>query len=118
MLLAQFTDFMILLLIAAAVVAGFIGDAEDTVVILGIVVLNALVGFVQEFRAERAMAALRRLAALGAVVVRGGRPQVVPAEALVPGDIVLLEAGNMVPADLRLLAVADLKLGEAALTGE
>ena len=107
MLLAQFTDFMILLLIAAAVVSGFVGDAEDTVVILGIVVLNAAVGFVQEFRAERAMAALKRLAAPSAVVVRDGRPQAVPAEMLVPGDIVLLEAGNMVPADLRLLEVVD-----------
>ena len=118
MLLAQFTDFMILLLIAAALVSGFIGEVEDTAVILGIVVLNAAIGFVQEFRAERAMAALKRLAAPGAVVVRDGQQQAVPAEVLVPGDIVLLEAGNMVPADLRLLEVADLQLGEAALTGE
>jgi Ca2+-transporting ATPase len=70
MLLAQFTDFMIVLLIAAAVVSGFIGDVEDTTVILAIVVLNATVGFAQEFRAERAVAALKRLAAPGAV----GRP--------------------------------------------
>ncbi|MDA8252389.1 MAG: cation-translocating P-type ATPase [Rhodospirillales bacterium] len=118
MLLAQFTDFMILLLVAAAIVSGFIGDAEDTVVILGIVVLNAAVGFVQEFRAERAMAALRRLAAPGAVVVREGRPQAVPAESLVPGDVVILEAGNAVPADLRLLEAVGLKVAEAALTGE
>ena len=118
MLLAQFTDFMILLLIAAAMVSGFIGDAQDTVVILGIVVLNAAVGFVQEFRAERAMAALQRMAAPSAVVVRDGKPRTIDAEALVPGDIVLLEAGNVVPADLRLLDVFDLKLGEAALTGE
>jgi P-type Ca2+ transporter type 2C len=118
MLAAQFTDFMILLLIAAAVVSGAIGDAKDTVVILGIVVLNAAVGFVQEYRAERAMAALKRLAAPGAVVVRDGRPRSVPAEALVPGDAVLLEAGNLVPADLRLVEAVDLKLGEASLTGE
>ncbi len=118
MLLAQFTDFMILLLIAAAAVSGIIGDAEDTVVILCIVVLNAAVGFVQEFRAERAMEALQRLAAPGAVVVRDGRHEAVPAAALVPGDVVLLEAGNAVPADLRLLEAVDLKIGEAALTGE
>ena len=118
MLAAQFTDFMILLLIAAAIVSGAIGDAKDTVVILGIVVLNAVVGFVQEYRADRAMAALQRMAAPGAVVLRDGRQHAVPAEALVPGDVVLLEAGNLVPADLRLLEAVDLKLGEAALTGE
>lgn len=118
MLAAQFSDFMILLLIAAAVVSGAIGDAKDTIVILGIVALNAAVGFVQEDRAERAMAALKRLAAPGAIVVRDGRRQSLPAEALVPGDVVLLEAGNLVPADLRLIETVDLKLGEATLTGE
>ncbi len=118
MLAAQFADFMILLLIAAALVSGVIGDIEDTVVILGIVVLNAAVGFVQEFRAERAMAALQRLAPQRAVVLRDGRSQAVSAEDLVPGDVVLLEAGNAVPADLRLLEAVDLKLGEASLTGE
>ncbi|MFL5253420.1 MAG: cation-translocating P-type ATPase [Rhodopila sp.] len=118
MLLSQFTDFMILLLIAAAVVSGVIGDAADTAIILGIVVLNGAVGFVQEFRAERAMAALKRLAAFDATVVRDGQRRTVKADALVPGDIVLLEAGNAVPADVRLLEAIDLRLGEAALTGE
>src|SRR4051794_14966376 len=118
MLLSQFTDFMILLLIAAAVVSGVIGDAADTAIILGIVVLNGAVGFVQEFRAERAMAALKRLAAFDATVVRDGQRRTVKADALVPGDIVLLQAGNAVPADLRLLEAIDLRLGEAALTGE
>ncbi|MFL5285768.1 MAG: cation-transporting P-type ATPase [Rhodopila sp.] len=118
MLLSQFTDFMILLLIAAAVVSGVIGDAADTAIILGIVVLNGAVGFGQEFRAERAMAALKRLAAFDAIVVRDGWRQTVKADALVPGDLVLLEAGNAVPADLRLLEAFDLRLGEAALTGE
>lgn len=118
MLLALFTDFMILLLVAAAIVSGIVGDAEEAVVILGIVVLNAAVGFVQEFRAERAMAALKQLATLTAVVVRDGRAQAVPAERLVPGDVVLLEAGSTVPADLQLLEAVDLRLGEAALTGE
>ena len=117
-LLAQFTDFMILLLIAAAIVSGIIGDAEDAVVILGIVVLNAAVGFMQEIRAARAMVALKRLAAPGAVAVRDGRPQAVAADGLVPGDVVMLEAGNAVPADLRLFEAVDLKVGEAALTGE
>ena len=118
MLAAQFADFMILLLIAAAVVSGVIGDVEDTLVILGIVVLNAAVGFVQEFRAEQAMAALQRMAPQRAIVVRDGHPQSVPAESLVPGDVLLLEAGNAVPADLRLIEAVDLKLGEAVLTGE
>jgi Ca2+-transporting ATPase len=118
MLLSQFTDFMILLLMAAAVVSGIIGDAADTAIILGIVVLNGAVGFVQEFRAERAMAALKQLAAFNATVIRDGQRQTVKADALVPGDIVLLEAGDAVPADLRLLEAIDLRLGEAALTGE
>ena len=103
MAIAQFKDFMVLVLIAAAIVSGLIGDAEDTLVILGIVVLNAAVGFVQDFRAERAMAALKRLAALKAAVLRDGRLHTIPATEIVPGDIVVVEAGNAVPADLRLI---------------
>jgi Ca2+-transporting ATPase len=118
MLLSQFTDFMVLLLIAAAVISGLIGDAKDTAVILGIVILSALVGFAQDFRAARAIAALKRLAAPGCVVLRDGQQRSLAAEELVPGDIVLLEAGNAVPADLRLLETVDLSIGEAALTGE
>ena len=118
LLLDQFRDFMILVLIGAAVVSGLIGDLVDTLAILVIVVLNALIGFVQAWRADRAMAALRRLAAAHATVLRDGRAQVLPAGALVPGDIVLLEAGNQVPADLRLLEVAQLRIDESALTGE
>jgi Ca2+-transporting ATPase len=118
MLVAQFKDFMILVLIAAALVSGIIGDAEDTIVILAIVVLNAAIGFVQDFRAERAMSALKRLAALKATVVRADRRQTIPAAEIVPGDIVLLEAGSAVPADLRLIEAPRLKVNEAALTGE
>lgn len=117
-LLAQFGDFMILLLIGAGILSGLIGDLEDTAVILAIVVLNALVGFAQEMQAANAIAALRRMAAPAALVLRGGHPQALRASALVPGDIVLLEAGDVVPADLRLTEVAGLQLGEAALTGE
>jgi Ca2+-transporting ATPase len=116
--LAQFTDFMIVVLIAAAVVSGLLGDLVDTLVILLIVVLNAAIGFSQEYRAERALAALRAMAAPLARVLRDGETRTVPAGALVPGDIVLLEAGNIVPADLRLLETAGLKTQEAALTGE
>jgi len=118
MLAAQFTDFMILILIAAAMISGLIGDLTDTIVILAIVVLNAAVGFIQEYRAERAVAALKLLAAPGARVVRDGEIHTLAAAALVPGDVVLLEAGNVVPADLRLTEAHVLKIDESTLTGE
>ncbi len=116
--LDQFRDFMILVLIAAAVISGVIGEVSDTIAILIIVLLNAIIGFVQEYRAEKAMAALKKMAALYATVIRQGMPSDVPASELVPGDIVMIEAGRIVPADIRLIEVAQLKLEEAALTGE
>jgi len=118
MLLDQFSDFMIIVLIVAAIISGFVGDVEDTVVIIIIVAMNALIGFVQEYRAERAMAALKRMAAASARVLRNGQIETVSAEKLVPGDIVLLEAGNVVPADLRISDAARLKIDESSLTGE
>jgi Ca2+-transporting ATPase len=118
MFLRQFSDFMVLVLVAAAVVSGLIGEPADTAIILVIVVLNAILGFVQEYRAERAMEALRRMAALQARVLRDGTVSVVPAADLVPGDLVLLEAGTAVPADLRLTEVHALRTDESALTGE
>ena len=117
-LLDQFTDFMILVLIAAAVLSGIIGDIADTLAIIAILLLNAIIGFTQEYRAAKAMAALRRIAAPTAVVVRGRLRSVIPAADLVPGDVVQLEAGNMVPADLRLTETARMRVEEAALTGE
>ncbi len=117
-LAAQFTDFMVLVLLAAAVVSGLLGDLIDTVAILVIVVLNAVIGFMQSWRADRAMAALKQLAAARATVVRSQQTQEVAASKLVPGDIVLLEAGNKVPADLRLIHSAQLRVDESALTGE
>ncbi|HEY5580969.1 MAG TPA: HAD-IC family P-type ATPase, partial [Rhodoferax sp.] len=114
----QFKDFMVLVLIAAAVISGVIGDLVDTLAILVIVLLNAAIGFVQAWRADKAMAALQQLAATHATVLRSGQAQVIPASELVPGDIVLLEAGNQVPADLRLIEIAQLKVDESALTGE
>ncbi len=118
MLLDQFSDFMILVLIAAAVVSGIVGEPSDTLAIVVIVLLNAVIGFTQEWRAERAMAALRMMAAPSARVRRDGAVATLPADRLVPGDLVLLEAGNVVPADLRLIEAAQLRIAEAALTGE
>ena len=117
-LLDQFTDVMVLLLLAAAVVAGAIGEPQDTIAIIAIVLLNATLGFIQEYRAERAVAALRALAAPQARVRRDGTTVVIAGRDVVPGDVVLLEAGNIVPADLRLVESAGLRVEEAMLTGE
>jgi Ca2+-transporting ATPase len=114
----QFKDFMVLVLIAAAVVSGVIGELVDTLAIVVIVVLNAVIGFVQAWRADKAMAALQQLAAAHATVLRDGEVRQIPAAGLVPGDIVLLEAGNQVPADLRLIELAQFRVDESALTGE
>ena len=118
MLLDQFTDFMIIVLIVAAVISGFVGDIGDTVFIIVIVILNAVIGFIQEYRAERAMAALKRMSEASAQVLRDGQVETVNTSELVPGDVVVLEAGNVVPADLRIIATARLRIDESALTGE
>ncbi len=118
MLLGQFADFMIIVLIAAAVIAGIIGEVSDTAAIVVIVILNAVLGFAQEYRAEQAMTALKKLAAASAVVIRSGKHQTIPGSELVPGDIVVLDAGRVVPADLRIIEAARLSVEEAALTGE
>jgi len=117
-LLGQFSDFMIIVLIVAAVISGIIGDPQDAAAIVVIVLLNAIIGTVQEYRAERAVAALREMAAPEARVRRAGHIRTIPATDVVPGDIILLEAGNTIAADLRLLETADLRLDESALTGE
>jgi len=118
MLLDQFTDFMIIVLIVAAVISGFVGDIGDTIFIIVIVILNAVIGFIQEYRAERAMAALKRMAEASSQVLRDGQVETVNASELVPGDVVLLEAGNIIPADLRIIETARLRIDESALTGE
>jgi hypothetical protein len=117
-LLAPLLDTMTLVLLAAALVSGLIGDLADTVVIAVIVVLNTVISAVQEWQADQALAALQRLATHDAQVRRDGAVGPVPADQLVPGDVVLLEAGDQVPADLRLHQVAQLRTDESALTGE
>ncbi|NCD21989.1 MAG: cation-translocating P-type ATPase [Spartobacteria bacterium] len=118
MLLAQFVEPMILILVGAAVLSLFLGDVTEAVAILAIVVLFGVLGFLQEYRAEKAMAALKQLASPSVRVRRDGELQELPARELVPGDVVRLEAGNVVPADLRLLDAVQLGAMEAALTGE
>ena len=114
----QLTATVMLILIIAAIVSIVLGDYKDAAVILIIVVLNALLGFHQEYRAEKAMAALKKLSVPTVKVRRDGHVREISARELVPGDIVLLEAGNLVPADCRVLQSANLRIQEAALTGE
>jgi Ca2+-transporting ATPase len=116
--LDQFKDFMILVLIAAALVSGLIGEMTDSIAIAVIVALNAVIGFAQEFRAEKAMAALKKMAAPEATVLRNGAPDRIAAERVVPGDAVMVEQGDVVPADMRVIESVRLKTEEAALTGE
>jgi Ca2+-transporting ATPase len=116
--LNQFRDFMILVLLAAAIISGIAGDITDLIIIVVIVVLNAIVGFVQENKAEKAMEALKKISALQAHVKRNGKQITIPSSELVPGDLVELEAGNVVPADLRLIQAHSLRVNESALTGE
>jgi len=118
MFLAQFKDFLVLLLLGAALIALLLNELTDAAVIMIVVVINAVLGVVQEYRAEKAMEALKTLTAPTAKVVREGKALEIPARELVPGDIVLLDAGDFVPADLRLLETANLQVNESALTGE
>jgi P-type Ca2+ transporter type 2C len=114
----QFNNFIVILLIAAAVISAFLGEWIDASAIMAIVILNAILGIIQEQRAEEALAALKKLAAPEARVLRDGHHVTVSSRDLVPGDIVFLESGNHVPADVRLLEAVNLQVNEAALTGE
>ena len=116
--LDQFRDMLVIVLLGAAALAGAIGDLKDAVVILVVVVFNACLGFYQEHRAEATLAALKQMLAQHARVRRDGHIQEIPAEELVPGDIVLLEAGDRIPADARVLVAHNAEVAEAALTGE
>jgi Ca2+-transporting ATPase len=117
-LLRQFTSFLIIILIAAAAISFALGEMVDAIAILAIILLNGVLGFVQEFRAEKALEALRELAAPHARVRRGGQERLIEAQKVVLGDIVLLEAGDQVPADARMLETINLKADESPLTGE
>ena len=117
-LISQFKDLMILILLGAAIISGIVGDLTDTIIILIIVILNAIIGFFQEYRAEKAMQALKQMAIAKTNVMRDGKISTLPANELVPGDIISLEAGNVIPADIRIIESINLKIEEAALTGE
>ncbi len=117
-LLSQFHNLLIYVLIGAAVITGFLGYTKDTLVILAVVLVNAAIGFIQEGRAEAAIAALHRMLAPMASVLRGNRRGKIDAAELVPGDVILIEAGDRVPADARLIKAAGLKVQEAILSGE
>jgi Ca2+-transporting ATPase len=114
----QISDFVVMLLIVASVISALLGDFEEAIAIIIIVILNATLGIIQERRAEEALAALKKLAAPEAHILRDGKRSTVPAHELVPGDIVYLEAGNYIPADIRLLEAFNLRVEEASLTGE
>ncbi len=114
----QFANFVVILLLVAAVISAVLGDWVEAAAIMTIVILNAGLGVLQESRAEEALAALKKMAAPDANVLRDGHRRAIPAREVVPGDIVFLEAGNFVPADVRLLETVNLRIEEAALTGE
>lgn len=118
MLWDQLNNFVVILLIVASVISALLGDYVEAAAIMAIVVLNSVLGIVQEQRAEEALAALKKLAAPDAQVLRDGHRKHVPSYELVPGDIVFLEAGNFIPADIRLLEAVNLRVEEASLTGE
>ena len=116
--IAQFADFLIIILLIAAGISAFVGEKEDAIIILSIVVINAALGIYQEGKAEKSVEALQKLSAPNAKVVRDGNLNIIPAAEIVPGDVVVLEAGDIVPADLRFFETSNLKIEEASLTGE
>ncbi|EIA07809.1 cation-translocating P-type ATPase [Flavobacterium frigoris] len=117
-LFRQLTSFMILILIVVAIISGFIGGITDTIIILAIILVNAGIGFIQEFKAEKAMQALRSIIPNKTRVIRSGNTIEVPSDNLVPGDLILLEAGNRIPADVRFVETHQVKVDESTLTGE
>lgn len=118
MFLNQFKDLMIIILIISAIIASILGKVVDSSVIIAIVILNAFIGFLQEYKAEKAIESLKKLAIPIVTVIRDGKTTNIPSTELVPGDVVFLEAGQIVPADMRLIESVNLKIDESILTGE
>ncbi|MFA6944673.1 MAG: cation-translocating P-type ATPase [Pedobacter sp.] len=118
LLLHQISDFMIVVLIIAAIISGIAGDLTDTIIILSIIILNAMVGFIQEYKAEKAMEALKNMSSSSTVVLRNHEEVKINAATLVPGDVIRLETGDVIPADIRFIKVHSLKVDESTLTGE
>lgn len=116
--LGQFKDFMVLVLLAATLISGFLGEYVDAIAIITIVIINGILGFLQEFRAERSLTALKELTAPMAYCIRGGQLMHIPAKELVPGDIIYLEGGDRIPADVRFLSANGVQVEESTLTGE
>ena len=114
----QFKEVLVLILLISVIISIFLGEVSDAIVIAVILVLNAILGVVQEFKAEKSLAALKKMTVPDALVMRNGKPTKIKSNQLVPGDILLLESGDRIPADLRLFKVTDIKVQEAILTGE
>ncbi|MFW6005805.1 MAG: HAD-IC family P-type ATPase, partial [Desulfonatronovibrionaceae bacterium] len=114
----QFHNVLIYVLLAAAIITAFLQEWLDSAVIFGVTLINAVIGFIQEGKAEKSLDSIKNMLAPRAVVMRGGRKENIPADEIVPGDIVLLKAGDKVPADIRILDAWDLQIDESALTGE
>src|SRR3989338_661449 len=118
LLLGQFKNVLVIILLLASVLSGVLGHITEAIAIAVIVLFAVILGFIQEYRAERAIEALRQMAAPTALVLRDGKEMEVPAMELVPGDVIIISTGDRIPADARLLEVVNLKIEEAALTGE
>jgi Ca2+-transporting ATPase len=114
----QFADFMIIVLLIAALISGLVDELMDSAAICMILLLNAVIGTIQEFNAQRSLEALQKMASPSANVLRDGQTVTLPEEKLVLGDIVLLETGNITPADMRLIMVEELQVNESSITGE
>ena len=117
-LLNQFKSFIIYVLMAASIIAFLFGKTTDTIIILAIIILNTILGFIQEYKAEKSIQALKKLAAPNAVVIREGKEKLIPASDLVPGDIIIIESGSKISADARIIESSSLRIDESTLTGE